>query len=242
MAGRPTTRRAVAASSCARPGTTRASEDRCARQILSTLARRAYRRPVTAADVEGSSISSTRAAPRVRSTRASTWRCAALLVDPEFLFRVERDPATIAPNAPYRVSDSSWRRGCRSSCGAAARTTSCSMSAARGRLKDPAVLERAGAADAGGSRGPKRWSTNFAGQWLYLRNVPSLIPNEKLYPDFDDSLRQAMRRETELFFESIVREDRSVHRLARRATTRFSTSGSPSTTAFATSTAATSAA
>ena len=53
-------------------------------------------------------------------------------------------------------------------------------------------------------------TSNFAGQWLYLRNIPTLVPDEKLYPDFDDSLRQAMRRETELFFDSIVREDRSV--------------------------------
>ena len=110
------------------PVTAGTDADACARTILSTLTRRAYRRPVTDADVapllalyhEG------RGAGRIRDRhRARAWR---LLVSPEFLFRVEVDPADVAPGAAYRISDSSWRRGCRSSSGAASRTTSCSTS------------------------------------------------------------------------------------------------------------------
>ena len=74
---------------------------------------------------------------------------------------------------------------------------------------------------------------NFAGQWLFLRNLQAVVPVQSVFPDFDDTLRQAFRRETELFFDSIVREDRSVLDLLR-PTTRSSTSGWRGTTAFRT--------
>ncbi len=85
-------------------------------------------------------------------------------------------------------------------------------------------------------------TANFAGQWLQLRNLAAVTPSEVLFPDFDDTLRQGFRRETELFFDSVVREDRSAARPARRPTTRSSTIGWRGTTAFPTSRAATSAA
>ena len=80
--------------------------------------------------------------------------------------------------------------------------------------------------------------TNFAAQWLHLRNLDSITPDMRLFPDFDDNLRQALRQETELFFDSILREDRSVLDLLQRRTTPSSTSAWRSTTAFRTSTAA----
>jgi hypothetical protein len=81
--------------------------------------------------------------------------------------------------------------------------------ATQGKLKEPAVLEQQVKRMLADPRS-EALVANFAGQWLYLRNVQSISPNEDDFPNFDDNLRQAMRRETELFFESIMREDRSV--------------------------------
>src|SRR5262249_17914280 len=132
-----------------------------------------------------------------------------LLVDPEFLFRVERDPAGLAPNTAYRISDLELASRVSFFLWSSGPDDELMNLATRGRLKDPAVLNlqvRRMLKD----RRADALVTNFAGQWLYLRNVPSLDPNDKLFPDFDESLRQAMKRETELFVESIMREDRSV--------------------------------
>ena len=126
--------------------------------------------------------------------------------------RVPRRARSGEPAARARSiasATSSWRRGCRSSSGAAFPTTSCCELASQGRLKDPAVLEqqvRRMLAD------PKSQALvdNFAGQWLHLRNLQSTAPDQNEFPDFDDNLRQAFQRETELFFDSIIREDRSV--------------------------------
>ena len=84
-----------------------------------------------------------------------------------------------------------------------------------GRAATSPAVSSAGPAHAGGSAVAERSSTNFAGQWLHLRNLESITPDLRLFPDFDDNLRQAFRQETELFFESIVREDRSVLDLLR---------------------------
>ena len=115
---------------------------------------------------------------------------------------------------PIASATWSWPRGCRSSCGAAFRTRNCSAWPIGGKLQRAGGAGTAGAADAGR---PAREAlvTNFAGQWLYLRNLAAASPDARLFPDFDDNLRQAFRRETELFFESIVQEDRSVLDLLR---------------------------
>ena len=133
-----------------------------------------------------------------------------MLINPEFLFRVE----PIRPNwrAERRRTGSATSnspRVCRSSSGAAFPTTSCSTLAERAGCSDPEVLETAGPADARRSASAAS-STNFAGQWLHLRNLERSTPDPRLFPDFDDNLREAFRAETELFFESVVREDRSV--------------------------------
>ena len=86
---------------------------------------------------------------------------------------------------------------------------SCSTSAAAGRLHEPAVLEQQVRRMLADARS-RALVTNFAAQWLHLRNLDSITPDMRLFPDFDDNLRQAFRQETELFFESVLREDRSV--------------------------------
>ena len=139
----------------------------------------------------------------------------AVLINPEFLFRVEADPGQAsAGGAPTASAISSWHPACRSFSGAAFPTTSCSMrpfgASSAGRT---CSSDRSGRmlADPRSSN----LASNFAGQWLRLRNLESVDPNVRLYPDFDDNLRQAFRLETELFVDSVLREDRSVLDLLR---------------------------
>ena len=110
-------------------------------------------------------------------------------------------PRTVARGRGVsRSATSSSPRACRSSCGAAFPTTSCSTLAAKGRLHDAGRARSAGAADARRSEGRRRSSTTSSGQWLQLRNLRTKQPNSHEFPDFDDNLRQALGTETELFF------------------------------------------
>ena len=186
-----------------------ADELPCAKRVLTALERRAYRRPVTDADLQDLLPFYTAGRAERDFDLGIQRALERLLVSPQFLFRIERDPANAAPARPIASAISNWRRASRSSCGAAFPTTSCSIAASQGKLKDPAVLEqqvRRMLAD------PRSESmvTNFAAQWLYLRDVDSKKPDELLFPDFDENLRTAFRRETELFLDSILRENRSV--------------------------------
>ena len=139
----------------------------------------------------------------------------ALLASPEFLFRIERDPASIAAEHAVSASAiSSWRRGCRSSSGAASPTMSCSTRPSPVSCSEPRVLEQQVRRMLADPRS-EALVNNFADQWLYLRNLTAATPDPRLFPDFDDNLRQAFRRETELFFESVKQEDRSVLDLLR---------------------------
>ncbi len=137
-----------------------------------------------------------------------------LLVSPRFLFRIEDDPAGLAPGSVYDLDDLSLASRLSFFLWSSLPDDELLEAAARGELSQPEVL-------AGQARrmlkDPKARSlvTNFAGQWLQLRNLEAVTRNLRLFPDFDDNLRQAMRRETELFFESVVREDRSVLDLLR---------------------------
>ena len=188
-----------------------AEEAACARRILSTLARRAYRRPVTDAEVE--TLLGFYAAGRQRRQlrRRHPVALERILVDPNFLFRVERDPAERrAGRRRIASAISSWRRGCRSSSGAAFPTTSCSSWPSAGQLKDPAVLEQQVRRMLADSALEAALVDNFAGQWLQLRNFASVAPTIRTFPDFDENLREAFQRETELFVDSQLREDRSV--------------------------------
>ena len=192
-----------------------ADERPCAERILASLARRAYRRPVTDADTT----------PLLAAFEAGRsagdsfddgirWAIEALLVSPKFLFRVEHDPADAAAGAPYRIADLDLASRLSFFLWSSIPDDELVDLAARGELSDPAVLDhqvRRMLAD------PRSQALveNFAGQWLYLRNLRSITPDTTRFPAFDDNLRQALRRETELLFVSQLREDRSVHDLLR---------------------------
>jgi hypothetical protein len=184
-----------------------AEELPCARTILTTLARRAYRRPVAERDVQPL-LEMYSEGRRQGSFDSGIERAVRrLLVGPEFLLRVERDPANVKPNTPYRISDLELASRLSFFLWSSIPDDELLALAEKGRLREAAVLEAQVKRMVADSRFDN-FVANFAGQWLYLRNLPSTGPVDEVFPDFDDTLRQAMQRETELFFESIVREDR----------------------------------
>ena len=132
-----------------------------------------------------------------------------LLIDPEFLFRIERDPADAAPGAPYRLTDLELASRLSFFLWSSIPDDELLALAERGRLSAPGVLEGQVRRMLGDARA-SALVDNFAGQWLSLRSVEGIAPDPNLFPGFDENLREALRRETELFFESQLREDRSV--------------------------------
>ncbi len=185
------------------------SEERaCAEKILSTLARKAYRRPLIAADAQTlmGFYESGRKNGGFEEGIESALQF--ILAHPEFVFRTERAP-NVKPGEAYRVSDPELASRLSFFLWSAGPDDELINLAGQGKLKDPAVLEgqvRRMLADLRSQELVK----NFAGQWLQLRTMQSSTPEGVIYPDFDDNLRQAMRHETEMFFESIMRENRSV--------------------------------
>ena len=186
-----------------------AEEEPCARTILTTLARRAYRRPVTDADVRGL-LDFYHAGRRVGGFDTGIQRALEkVLVSLEFLFRMETTPPSVAPGAAYRLSDVELASRLAFFLWSSIPDDELLDLAERGKLTDPAVLEQQVGrmlkdvkADA--------LTTNVGGQWLYLRNMRTVGPAPRTFPEFSDSLREAFQRETELFFQSQVREDHSV--------------------------------
>jgi hypothetical protein len=184
-------------------------EEDCARRILSTLARRAFRRPVAPADV--GVLMEFYASGR----RAGTFDdgiekgLRRLIADPEFIYRREIAPAEASVGKAYRISDLALASRLSFFLWSSIPDDQLLTLAEQGRLRDPATLEqqvRRMVAD------PKSGELikNFAGQWLNLRALATVQPNPGVYPDFDDNLRVAFRREVELLLDSIIREDRSV--------------------------------
>ena len=179
----------------------------CARQIVTTLARRAYRGPVSAAeDRHADGVLS--AGPQGRRTSRSGIQqaLARVLVAPRFIYRAEEEPANVAAGAVYRVSDVDLASRLSFFLWSSIPDDELLNVAMKNRLRDPKEFERQVRrmlAD------PKSDAliTNFAGQWLYLRDLANVQTEAK---NFDDNLRQAFRRETEMFFGAIVREDRSL--------------------------------
>jgi cytochrome c5 len=199
---------------CRPEGADTEKELACARTILSTLMRRAYRRPVSKAEVEGP-LALYRDGRADGDFDASIGGAlSAVLINPEFLFRVEADPKNIAAGAAYRITDLELASRLSFFLWSSIPDDELLDLAIRGRLSRPEELEkqtRRMLAD------PRSFNlaTNFAGQWLRLRNLDAVVPSTKLYPDFDDNVREAFRQETELFFDSVLREDRSVLDLIR---------------------------
>jgi mono/diheme cytochrome c family protein len=189
-------------------------EEPCARRILLTLTRRAYRRAVTNADVDkllrfyrdgrgegGFETGIQRALERV-------------LVSPEFLLRVEYPRTNVPGGAAYAVSDVELASRLSFFLWSSVPDDELLTVAVEGRLRSPGMLQRQVQRMLADDRADAL-VTNFAAQWLYLRDLQARRPNDRLFPDFDDGLRQALLRETELFFGSMLREDRSLLDLLR---------------------------
>jgi hypothetical protein len=205
----PSRRRIFVASPAAPAG-----EDAAARRILGALLRRAYRRPVTDADLTGPFELYRKAKARNGFEGGIEMALSAILVSPQFLLRIERDPAGVPPNTPYRISDLELASRLSFFLWSSIPDDELIDRAATGTLHEPAVLEREVRRMLADSRS-QALVTNFASQWLHLRNLDAITPDMRLFPDFDDNLRQAFRQETERFFDSVLREDRSALDLLR---------------------------
>ena len=192
----------------------RTDEDECATRIIMTLARRAYRRPIMKDEI--SSLMTPYRAARDAGGFEAGIRLALqrVLVSPDFLFRVEVDPANIPPGSAYRVSDMELASRLSFFLWSSGPDDELLDLAERGRLKDRAVFDRQVTRMLADARANTLVS-NFVGQWLYLRNVEAVLPDPSAFPDFDENLRDALARETELFFESMLRENRSLLDLLR---------------------------
>jgi hypothetical protein len=186
-----------------------ADEAACARRVISTLARRAFRRPVGDADVQ--TLLAFYEEGREEGTFETGIERAVegLLVSPEFLFRVQRDPATATAGTPYRISSLDLASRLSFFLWSSIPDDRLLDVAVSGRLQQPAVLEQEVRRMLADPRADAL-VTNFVGQWLFLRNLPTVLPDPKKDPDFDEGLRSGFRRETEMLASSIFREDRSV--------------------------------
>ena len=198
--------------SCRPTGATVKDEERCARQILTGLVRRAYRRPVTDEDIH--TLMSFWAAGRsMQSERGFDagiqFALERMITDPEFLFRIERDPAGVAPASAYRLADLELASRLSFFLWSSIPDDELLEVAAHGRLKNPNVLEQQVRRLVADVRS-KALPDNFGGQWLGLRNLRVLNPDYAIFPEFDENLREAMQQETQLFLESQVREDRGL--------------------------------
>ena len=185
----------------------------CAEQILTTLARRAYRRPIT--DDERARLLELYGAERSKGRDFEDGIQTALayiLVAPQFLFRVEQDPPGAAPGSLYRLSDLELATRLSFFLWSSLPDDELVAAAVAGKLGDAGELEAQVQRMLADERAAALAKT-FASQWLYLRNLRASTPDMYVFPDFDDNLRQSAIRETELLFETIVREDRPLTEL-----------------------------
>jgi mono/diheme cytochrome c family protein len=191
-----------------------ADESACARQIVGTLARRAYRRRVTREETDALLRLYEQGRAQGGFDAGIEWVIERVLVAPDFLFRIEPEPSGVAPDTPYRVSDVALASRLSFFLWSSIPDEELLGLAERGRLHEPAVVAGQLARMLRDARA-SALITNFAGQWLYLRNLRGHAPDPDLFVDFDDNLREAFQRETELFLESQLRDDRSVIDLLR---------------------------
>ena len=185
------------------------SVEYAARKILRPLTRLAYRRSVTDADLDRP-MDFFRTGNKEGGFEAGIENAlSAILVSPQFLFRKEATPEGVEPGTAYQLNDFELASRLSFFLWSSIPDDELHSVAERGELSNPEVLEQQTRRMLDDPRSHSLVD-NFANQWLYLRNLGSITPNHRLFPDFDENLRQAFRRETELFFESILREDRSV--------------------------------
>ncbi len=183
--------------------------DACVRQILSTLARRAYREPINGSDLD-TLLTFYQSGKRDGGFEGGIeLALERILASPKFLFRIERDPVDAIAGKTYRIADLELASRLAFFLWSSIPDDELLQLASQGKLNNPSVFDhqvRRMLAD------PKAEAlvSNFAGQWLQLRNLRNVQPNTDLFPNFDDNLRQSFRRETELLFENVMQEDRSV--------------------------------
>ncbi len=188
------------------------AEPACAKQILSTLARRAYRRPSTDADLAALMPFYEQGRKEKNFDLGIQTALERLLVSPQFLYRIERDPAGAAPGSTHPVSDLELASRLSFFLWGSIPDDELLNAAVAGKLKQPEVLEQQVRRMLADARS-ESMVTNFASQWLYLHDVDVKAPDLFLFRDFDEGLRQSFERETELFLDSVLRENRSVKEL-----------------------------
>jgi len=185
------------------------SETSCAEKILAGIARKAYRRPLNSQDV-ATLMTFYRTGRETGDFENGIERALQfILTHPEFVFRTETAPTAIKPGESFRISDLELASRLSFFLWSSVPDDELINLAAQGKLKDPAVLERQVRRMIADPRS-EQLVKNFAGQWLELRTLQSRTPEGTIYPDFDDNLRQAMRTETEMFVDSILRENRPI--------------------------------
>jgi hypothetical protein len=187
-----------------------AEEATCAKKIITNLASQAYRRPVTADDI--SSLVDFYQSGRQEGNSFDSGIESALsriLADPKFIYRMEVEPATVKPGQSYRITDLELASRLSFFLWSTRPDTELINLATQGKLKDPVVLDQQVRRMLKDPRS-EALAINFAGQWLNLRGMQAVGPLPLLYPNFDDPLRQAERKEVELLFGSIINEDRNI--------------------------------
>jgi mono/diheme cytochrome c family protein len=184
-------------------------ETACARKIIATLARRSYRRPPSGPDLDVLLAFYQSGRKDGDFDHGIEMVLARLLASPKFIYRIETEPAALKAGDTYRINDLDLASRLSFFLWSSIPDDELIDLASQGKLKDPATLERQVRRMLKDARA-ETLAVNFAGQWLNLRGLQAVGPLPTVYPDFDDPLRQAMRREVELLFDSIVREDRNV--------------------------------
>jgi mono/diheme cytochrome c family protein len=182
----------------------------CQRRMIADLARRAFRRPVEPAEVDKLVAIASKAQQRGRSfEQAMALTVQAILVSPDFLFRIEKNRNPQSATASYRISAHELASRLSYFLWSSMPDDELLRSADRGTLHQPAVLS-AQVRRMLQDEKSRALVENFAGQWLEIRRLESVQPDRDRFPDFDDYLRHSMLRETELFFRNIIEEDRSI--------------------------------
>jgi hypothetical protein len=186
-----------------------AEEAGCSQRILSTLTRRAYRRPVSAADLQSLMPFYQAGKAEGGFERGIQRAIDRLLVSPQFLFRIERDPANATPGSVHPIADLELASRLSFFLWSSIPDDELLDLASQGKLRQPAVMEQQVKRMMADPRSATL-VTSFAEQWLYLRDLEAKKPNEILFPDFDESLRDAFRSETEILLDYVLRGNRSV--------------------------------